>query len=399
MSLGVIFGIRLEIIRIIWGYENRTKGGVGEKMRIIQVSPDWYPRVSGYALASRNFSKYLAENGHDSTILTCYQNDLDTQGLNVVTVPVLFNLLNMQPLTYKLSPTIKNLQETHDLIIIHSYMYEMNARIALLRKLGKINIPVVLFFRGGLDPNMKPHVGRSVRLFKSIYDRIWGKFCFEYSDHIITVSEPDGHLIKKTYNVASEKITYINNGTHVDKFYRKVHEKKRIIFIGRLVKWKGIEFFPKILDSIPEDIEFLVVGGGPLEDEIINLSKKYKNIKYFGDVPHSKIPELLSISDVLILPTFTEASPNVVIEASAVGIPSVAFSVGDVPNLLPRENGFAIKPYDINEFCNSINHLLNDDALREEMGRNARKFAERNLDYNVVAGRIMNVLESVYRKV
>ena len=379
--------------------EDSRGSGIGlVEMRIIQVSPDWFPKVSGYALASRNFSKYLTENGHESTILTCDQKDLDTKGLNVVTVPVLFNLLGMHPFTYNLYPTLKNLQKTHDLIIIHSYMYEMNARIALLRKIGKIEIPVVLFFRGGLDPNMKPHVGRGVRLFKKIYDRIWGKFCFEYSDHIITVSKPDGHLIEKTYNVAPEKITYINNGTHVDQFYRKKHEKKKVIFIGRLVKWKGIEFFPNILDSISEDVEFLVVGGGPMEGTIIKLSKKYKNIKYLGDVPHSRIPELLSTSDVLILPTFTEASPNAIIEASAAGIPSVSFSVGDVPNLLPSENGFAIKPYDINEFCNRLNLLIEDDALREKMGRNARKFAESNLDYNIVAERVMNVLRLLVQK-
>lgn len=376
--------------------ENFHGSGIGlVEMRIIQVSPDWFPKVSGYALASRNFSKYLTENGHESTILTCDQKDLDAKDLNVVTVPVLFNLLGMHPFTYNLYPTLKNLQKTHDLIIIHSYMYEMNARIALLRKIGKIKIPVVLFFRGGLDPNMKPYVGRSVRLFKKIYDRIWGKFCFEYSDHIITVSEPDGHLIEKTYNVAPEKITYINNGTHVDQFYHKKHEKKRVIFIGRLVKWKGIEFFPKILDSISKDVEFLVVGGGPMEDTILKLSKKYKNIKYLGDVPHSRIPELLAISDVLILPTFTEASPNAIIEASAAGVPSVSFSVGDVPNLLPSETGFAIKPYDIGEFCDRLHLLIEDDAIREQMGRNARKFAEKNLDYNIVAERVMNVLRFV----
>lgn len=365
------------------------------KMRIIQVSPDWFPKVSGYALASYNFSKYLTENGHESMILTCYQKDLDTLGLNVVTVPVLFNLLDMHPFTYNLYPTLKNLQKTHDLIIIHSYMYEMNARIALLRKLGKIKIPVVLFFCGGLDPNMEPHVGCAVRLFKKVYDRIWGKFCFEYVDHIITVSKPDGELIRNKYNVPQGKITYINNGTHIDQFYRKEHEKKRVIFIGRLVKWKGIEFFPRIMKVIPEDVEFLIVGDGPLENKIMELSRKYKNIKHVGDVPHSRIPELLSISDVLILPTFTEASPNAIIEASATGIPSISFSVGDVPNLLPSENGFAIKPYDIGEFCSKLSLLLENDELREEMGKNARRFAEEKLDYNIVAERVMKVLESL----
>jgi glycosyltransferase involved in cell wall biosynthesis len=364
-------------------------------MKIIQVSPDWFPKVSGYALASLNFSNYLSENGHYNTILTCHQKDIDKKGLNIVTVPVLFNLLNMHPITYDIGSAIKNLQKSHDIIIIHSYMYEMNARIALLRKLGKIKIPVVLFFRGGLDPNMNPHVGLNVRLLKRIYDKIWGKFCFEYSDHIITVSKPDGELIKKKYNVSQEKITYINNGTHVKQFYREEHFKKRIIFIGRLVKWKGIQFFPNILNSIPEDVEFLIVGNGPLEYEINKLSNLYKNIKHVGDVPHSEIIKLLSISDILILPTFTEASPNVIIEASAAGIPSISFSVGDVPNLLPCENGFAIKPYDIGEFCDRLRYLLENDTLREQMGRNARKFAEENLDYNIVAGRVMKVLKSV----
>lgn len=263
----------------------------------------------------------------------------------------------------------------------------MNSRIALYRKLGMIDIPVVLYFHGGLDPRANSFIDYKIRLSKMLYDQTFGRFCFKYSDNIISVSKYDIGLIKEKYNVINN-IHYIPVGVNVKKFNKSDHQDLRVIFIGRLVKWKGIQFFEDIIKSLPNWIEFSIVGDGPLQNYIEHLTLKYKNVKWYGALPHNQVIKLLSYSDIFVLPSFIEASPLSCIEASASGVPSIAFSVGDISSILPDDCGFKISPYNINDFCNKIIYLLENKAKRKEMGNNARKFVTENLDYDKICSQL-----------
>lgn len=364
-------------------------------MRILQVSPCWYPSICGFVPQIYNISKNLIDAGHDVQILVPNTRKLDKKGLKFHTLPKIVDILGMNPIVYRLKSSLKKLQDDFDVILIHSYIYEMNSRVALYRKLGILKIPVVLYVRGGLDPAMNPYIGWKVRLFKEIYDPTFGNVCFKYSDHIISVSKQDIDLISKRFNINPNKISYIPNGVDTKLFGRKEHEGFKVIFIGRLVKWKGICFFEDIIKSLPKAVDFLIVGDGPLRDIVKSLSIKYKNVKWMGNTPHNKVIELLSMSDIFVLPTFTEGSPNSCLEASAAGIPSIVFSVGDIPNTLPDNCGFKIKPFNINDFCNKLNCLVDNESLRKDMGKNARKFVEENLNYKKINNELILTLNKV----
>ena len=367
-------------------------------MRILQVTPCWYPSICGFVPQIYNVSKNLIDAGHDVQVLVPNTRNLDEMGLKFHTLPKIVDILGMNPIVYGLKTTLKKIQNDFDVILIHSYIYEMNSRVALYRKLGILKIPVVLYFRGGLDPAMDQYIGWKIQLFKKIYNPTFGKFCFKYSEHIISVSKQDIDLISKQFNINPNKLSYIPNGVDTKAFYRKGHEDLKVIFIGRLVKWKGICFFEDIIKSLPQKVDFLIVGDGPLRDIVKSLSIKYKNVKWMGDIPHNKVIELLSISDIFILPTFTEASPNSCLEASAARVPSVVFSVGDIPNILPDNCGFKIKPFDINDFCDKLIYLIENESLRKDMGRNARKFVEENLDYTKISNELILLLNKVIPK-
>ena len=364
-------------------------------MRILQITPCWHPTICGFVPQIYNISKNLIDTGHDVQVLVPNTRNLDEMGLKFHTLPKIVDIFGMNPIVYGLKTTFKKIENDFDVILIHSYIYEMNSRVALYRKLGILKIPVVLYFRGGLDPAMNQHIGWKVRLFKKIYNPTFGNICFRYSDHIISVSKQDINLISKQFNINPNKISYIPNGVDTKLFYRKEHKGLKVIFIGRLVKWKGICFFEDIIKSLPKTVDFLIVGDGPLQDIIKSLSIKYKNVKWMGSMPHNKVIELLSISDIFVLPTFTEASPNSCLEASAAGIPSIVFSVGDIPNTLPDNCGFKIKPYDIIDFCDKLICLIENESLREEMGKNARKFVEENFDYKKISNELILTLNKV----
>ena len=326
--------------------------------------------------------------------MTPYSKNADKKNLNIYTIHKIFSIFGMNPIVYGLRSTIEKLQLDYDIILIHSYIYEMNSRIALYRKLGIIKIPVVLYFHGGLDTRASSFLDQKIRLSKMLYDQTLGRFCFEYSDKIISVSKNDMGVIREKYNNVSN-ISYLPVGLETKKFYKSYHEGLRVIFVGRLVQWKGIQFFEDIIKSLPHEVEFSIVGDGPLRNKIRYLTSRYKNVKWHGTMPHDQVIKLLSLSDIFILPSFTEASPLSCIEASASGLPSIAFSVGDISSILPDDCGFKISPYDINDFCSKINYLIDNEAKRKEMGNNARKFVTENLDYDIVSSQLEMLLSDI----
>jgi glycosyltransferase involved in cell wall biosynthesis len=367
-------------------------------MRVIQVSPRWFPDGGGVALSCLKLSEYFNELGYANVIIVPQKENITNIMSNVIQVPVLFDILDLNPITVNLLGLIDELQENFDVIILHSYIFEMNARIALMRKAGKIKIPVVLYFHGGLDISMYKYLDLHYKIFKWIYDNSFGRICFKCVDHIISVSEMDINAISTIFDINADKITYINNGVNLESYYKVSDEIKRVVFIGRLVKWKGVPFFRKIIESLPSDVELLIVGSGSLENEVIDLCVNNKNIKFLGQIPFARIPDVLAISDILILPALTEASPFVIMEAMAAGVPCISFSVGNIPNLIENGTGYLIQPYDINDFCSKLVFLLENDQLREAMGNSAKEFAQKNFSHKVASEKAINLLKDIITK-
>jgi glycosyltransferase involved in cell wall biosynthesis len=99
-------------------------------------------------------------------------------------------------------------------------------------------------------------------------------------------------------------------------------------------------------------------------------------------------------SDVCVLTSDEEGTPNVLLEAMACGLPVVATRVGGVPDIIRHnENGFLVDRADTGEMVDSLLKLVNNPALREEMGSRARSFIEVNHSLQ----RLPLYLENLYR--
>lgn len=362
-------------------------------MKILIISPDWFPNISGFGTSCYEFAKN-AEKDHKITIITPFQKGFDSKGLNVVTVTQVANALGRNPIVLGLLNRIKRMD--YDLILLYSYMFEMNSRVAIYRKLGIIKKPVVLMYRGSLEDDVLMHLNKTTKWAKKTYDHTLGFAVFKYSDYIISNSKPTLSVIKSKYGIPYSKIDYLPNSVHVSDYKISSLKNKRVLFVGRLIENKGIKFFESIAKAVPADWKFAIVGDGPLENEIISLAKKYHNVEHLGKLPKSETDKIISKSDILILPTFAEGSPRVVLEAAASGVPSVVFDVGDVSTVLDNDkNGFIIKKYDIDEFVEKMSLLIKDYSLRKTKGYCARKYAEKNLDWKIVYKKMMNLLEEI----
>ena len=151
-----------------------------------------------------------------------------------------------------------------------------------------------------------------------------------------------------------------------------------------------------ILSKYP-DTSFLHVGGGPLEENLQQEAEKLgvkKSWLCLGQ--RSDVPDLLSASDILVLPSYMEGLPNAPLEAQASGLPVVASNVGGVP-LAVRDGktGILIPPRDENKISEAVSSLIENPEIRENMGIEGKKHVREIFSVNIQVKRTLNLYEKI----
>lgn len=159
---------------------------------------------------------------------------------------------------------------------------------------------------------------------------------------------------------------------------------KRFVFLGRYERRKGIEELTYVITEIKSKYNFQFDFIGPIPEE-----KKIDSdqILYHGLIrEESKIKEILRASDVLVVPSYSEGMPTVILEAMASGCAIIATNVGAVCEEVSKENGWLIEPGDELSLKHSIIDAIatSDDILRAKKDTSITKIRERFLWDNVV---------------
>jgi glycosyltransferase involved in cell wall biosynthesis len=112
-----------------------------------------------------------------------------------------------------------------------------------------------------------------------------------------------------------------------------------------------------------------------------------------GYVEHGKLPEYYLDADIFVLPSLAEGMPNVVLEAMGSGLPIVATRVPGSEELVHEgENGFLLESGNTDKLAQNLATLINDRALREEMGHTSKGIA-REYGWDLVAERYVELYE------
>ena len=149
----------------------------------------------------------------------------------------------------------------------------------------------------------------------------------------------------------------------------------RLIYVGRLEKVKGLDMLlaaMEILKAENQDIRLTIVGDGGLrswlesELESRGLSDR---IALAGQVPFGQeLFNLYRSADVMVLPSYSEGLPLVLIEAMANSLPVVATAVGGIPEIVEHEkNGLLVPPGNPGEFAVAIRRLAVSRELRARL--------------------------------
>lgn len=195
-------------------------------------------------------------------------------------------------------------------------------------------------------------------------------------DHITSPSEPVVHFARRTYNLAT---TYVPNPVVIEDFNKgkKMPEYKsnklNIVFLGRLVKRKGIleliNAYNLLDDEIASKTRLIIGGKGPLKAKASASVRVDRDVVFAGFVPEKQKADFLASADIAVFPsTGGEAFGIVLIEAMAAGS-GVVLGGNNVgyKSVLAEQPYLLFDPTDTDAFVEHLTTFIEDKALREKM--------------------------------
>lgn len=312
--------------------------------------------------------------------------DYHLKNLGTRTVIDSYNIIeidhNKRPLyTYICAPKkIKNLIEKlrPDVVHVHG-TYPPYSIIPLITK----KYPVVVTLHGIVSIESMYSLKNRLFLRNIIYTGL-EKQAIRQADRLIAVS-PSIYEICLKMGANPSKVNLIPNGIDIDEYES---ENKNIItpsilYMGRLVKIKGIDILIKALPTIKNlypNIKLHIAGTGGQYNRINSLVEKLnltENVVFLGNVFGFEKRCLIASTDILILPSRYEAFGIVLLEAMASSKPVVASDVGGIPYIVDDgKTGLLFEEGNIDELAKHVLKLLADKSMRLNMGKAGRERAK-----------------------
>jgi glycosyltransferase involved in cell wall biosynthesis len=268
-----------------------------------------------------------------------------------------------------------HLQESETQVLCcHGYKANLVGRMAARHA----SIPAVAVARGWTGENLR------VRLYETL-----DRFHLRWMDHIVCVSHAQAAKVRAC-GVRAGRISVIHNAVQAARFQRtgaQARQQLEGLFgevpelivgaAGRLSPEKGFDLFVQAGQRLVvgnKKIGFILFGEGverePLEQQI-RASGLQGRFVLAGHCTH--LDALLPALDVLVLPSFTEGLPNVVLEACAASVAVVATAVGGTPEVVDHGiSGLIVPVGDVAALADACRKMLTDPQRRTAMGRAGR---------------------------
>jgi glycosyltransferase involved in cell wall biosynthesis len=164
--------------------------------------------------------------------------------------------------------------------------------------------------------------------------------------------------------------------------------------VARLVQRKGIDVLLRAFSVVHHhQAHLIIVGDGPLGDELRALARELEIADSISWLGFQADPvRWLQAMDVFALPSRLEGSPNVILEAMAMGLPIVATNIGGVVDLVEEgRNGFLLPPDDRDALAVALDRLLGNPSLRADLSCRARKRVVEDFSLSVNVSRLMDL--------
>jgi len=216
--------------------------------------------------------------------------------------------------------------------------------------------------------------------------------CIKHADELIFLTDFVRKNVQSTIDFKAN-YTIIEHGMFTDYVHtkaRKHRHKPRLLFLGRIGKYKGIEMLIEAVNELPKDsYESLTIAGKTLYDLKIDTDNS-KIIFPDKWLNNNEIAQFLKESDILVLP-YKEASQSGVIPMGiAAAMPMICTRVGGLPEQLKEDEAILVEP-NVQALKEGIKQLIHDSNLYENLSKKMlEKQAE--LTWKNIANRIENII-------
>lgn len=363
-------------------------------MRICFISRRFFPAISGMSIYASNYLKQIVKLGHDVVMISQFRNDVAgtriygggpppaVEGVKIIGLESIGEQeVNAgKPADFELdlknmvqTALVENALEPFD--IVHAqYAYPNGlAALEISRLLG---IPNIISIQGG--------DGHWVGLCCDTHKKAMQAVLF-YANELVIGSQSFAQEVHVNHQLPIERLTVVPGAINSDHFKPKENKELGtlsntpiLLYHGRVDKRKGVlELIEAINQLVRMKINLVlhISGIGPDLEEAKKLVHDLNldhSIKFLGYVPYQDVPSIYQQADIFVSPTWSEGFSNTILEAMACGLPIVAAkSIGVVDCLTDGENALLHKTHDVNDLCQKLITILQDQPLRLKFASNA----------------------------
>lgn len=221
--------------------------------------------------------------------------------------------------------------------------------------------------------------------------------------HII----PEGEGVKNdliNFHITSKPLRVLGYGNirGVDLNYftpeHEFHENFRFLYIGRIVNDKGIKELVQAFIRLPEEAQLWLVGdieaSDPVDDNIMQVIHQHPRITLFNST--NDVRPFYNNVDCVVLPSYREGFPNVVIEAGAMQLPAIVTDInGSREIVINSENGLIVPSKNVDKLYQAMYFLFNNPQIADNMGKAARPIIAQKFEQSFVRNCLYNYYKEV----
>ncbi len=251
----------------------------------------------------------------------------------------------------------------------------------------------------------------------SLRARLFDRFAFAFADAAFGCSEAVLQFYQKRMWYPESKCHLVYNGINAKRFERlpSREDARRdlglpqrcliVTTVARLVPQKGHVFLleaAKDIVSKYKKVRFVLVGDGGLRAQLEHFSNVLGITDYVLFLgKRNDVPQILAASDIFVLSSLWEGLPLVLVEAGLARLPVVATRVDGIVEVVEDgRSGFLVRPGDPHALAGAIQTLLENAALREQMGEEGRAIALQRFTMERIASQVADLYhELLNRKV
>ena len=349
-------------------------------------------------------SEELIRQGHQVTLLTASKKTtFQIKGIKIVKLPYVPTQLGMglshflAEFTFNLAAAqwVKKYSKKFD--VVH-----VQGRSGIMINPKNISIPIVTTIHRLMKIekkwNDKEYANRLDRFLHQKWALHYEHQILKNSHAVIAVSEACKEEILQVNINIENKLQVIPNGVFIPGHINS-EKKDTILFVGRLSKVKGISILLHAMKYVNKNIQLEIVGSGPEKSNITSMIKRLNlkgRVQLLGTQSRPIVNQIMSKSQVLVLPSYHESQGIVILEANANGLPVVASDNSGISQMINhKKNGLLFKTGQVNELAKAINHLLDKPKYAHHLGENGRQMMKDKYDWSKVSGSIIELYKAV----